>query len=414
MIANAVILLDFDNVFITLWELDREAAFRFASNPADWLEVLANTHLAQDARRWLVSRCYLNPAGYVNVGAEPNERLYFSRFRPGLVRAGFEVIDCPALGRGGKNAADIRMVIDAMDLLDHRTRFDEFVLASGDSDFTPLLQKLRAEDRRITIVSPGYMSAAYTSLADSIVGFEELRALVFDEADQLQPGYQGQAQRSNEQASPAAVSSKAAFASFLRQKYSAATGPLNLASLAAESARGFQDAKLSDWYGHGSFIALLSVLGLPNARFSQHHLWDEERHQPPPQTVPSEPVEQPEPVELLSRALDLPRVKREHWPKLFGALATYAESNQFNLTDATRSCRDALAAEGVHVGRAAIGYVAQGCQFGGASLDASVPPDAETLAKAFLSALLDRARSMGVALDVSREREVAEWLGVPF
>ncbi|CAH0498827.1 hypothetical protein [Novosphingobium sp. CECT 9465] len=61
MVAKSAILVDFDNVFITLWDLDRDAALRFASEPADWLQVLANTHLSGDSRRWLVARCYLNP-----------------------------------------------------------------------------------------------------------------------------------------------------------------------------------------------------------------------------------------------------------------------------------------------------------------------------------------------------------------
>ncbi|MDR3401567.1 MAG: NYN domain-containing protein, partial [Chthoniobacter sp.] len=153
MPARCAIFVDFDNVFTTLWGLDRNAALRFASEPADWLQVLANSCLTGEPRRWLVARCYLNPAGYAPTPGEANDRLYFSRFRPSLVRAGFEVIDCPVVSRGGKNAADIRMVVDALDLLGHRTHFDEFVLASGDSDFTPLLQRLRAEDRRITIIS---------------------------------------------------------------------------------------------------------------------------------------------------------------------------------------------------------------------------------------------------------------------
>ena len=174
MATKTALLIDFDNVFISLWDLDRNAALQFASDPSDWLQVLANTHLNGEPRRWLVARCYLNPAGFVNA-ADRSERVYFSRFRPGLVRAGFEVIDCPAVTRQGKNAADIRIVLDVLDLLSHRTRFDEFVLASGDADFMPLLQRIRAEDRRITIMSPSYLASAYTAVADRIVDFDCFR-----------------------------------------------------------------------------------------------------------------------------------------------------------------------------------------------------------------------------------------------
>lgn len=413
MVAKSAILVDFDNVFITLWDLDRDAALGFASEPADWLQVLANTHLSDDPRRWLVTRCYLNPAGYVHAPGEPNQRLYFSRFRPGLVRAGFEVIDCPAVARGGKNAADIRIVVDALDLLGHRTHFDEFVLASGDSDFTPLLQRLRAEDRRITIVSPGYLSSAYTALADSLVGFDAIRALVAAEADE--PSADAPSPRHTVAAKDdkSAVKTEEAFAEFVRQRYEGASSPLNLAALALEVARTIPGAKQSHWYGHGSFSAAVAALGLPHVRFSQHHLWDDDRHQPPAGGAPGETMTQPEPVEQLARALDLPRVSQEHWPRLFEVVSTYAATNEFNLTEATRWCRDALATEGVSIARNAIGYVVRGCQFGGARLDAEVAPTQEEVARAFLGAVLDRAGALGVALDPGAEQEIAGWLGVP-
>ncbi len=411
MVAKCAILVDFDNVFIRLWELDRDAARAFASEPADWLQVLANTHLSGDPRRWLVARCYLNPAGYAHASGEPNDRLYFARFRPGLVRAGFEVIDCPAVARGGKNAADIRIVIDALDLLDHRTRFDEFVLASGDSDFTPLLQRLRAEDRRITIVSPGYLSSAYTALADSIVGFDAIGALLLADADA--PGDEPTfTSRMAAAEADQADADEPAFAEFVRQRYEGASGPLNLAALALEAARAFPGAKQSHWYGHGNFSAAIAALGLPHVRFSQHHLWDDERHQPPAAGTRGETLQQPEAVEQLSRVLDLPRVKRDDWPRLFAVLASYASSNAFNLTEATRWCRDALALDGVQVARTAIGYVVRGCQFGGSRLDSEVAPPAAEISEAFYRSLLDRAGTMGVSLDPGAEREIAEWLGV--
>jgi hypothetical protein len=414
MVAKSAILVDFDNVFITLWDLDRDAALGFASEPSDWLQVLANTHLSGDSRRWLVARCYLNPAGYVHAVGEANDRLYFSRFRPGFVRAGFEVIDCPAVARGGKNAADIRIVVDALDLLDHRTRFDEFVLASGDSDFTPLLQRLRAEDRRITIVSPGYLSSAYTALADSIAGFDAIRALVAPDADPDAPSDEGAPARRGVATKVVTdlEATQAAFTEFVRQRYEGASGPLNLAALAAEAARTIAGAKLSRWYGHGSFSAAVAAVGLPHVRFSQYHLWNEERHQPPAAATNGGAVEQPQTLELLSRALDLPRVKQAQWPKLFEVLSAYAASNEFNLTDATRWCRDELARDGVTVARTTLGYVARGCQFGGARLDAEVPPTANEIGKAFLDAVLNRAGNLGIALDPDAEQEVTTWLGV--
>ena len=105
------------------------------------------------------------------------ERLYFSKFRQAFTQAGFEIIDCPRLTQT-KNAADIRMIIDAVDALGSSTRYDEFVIASADADMTPLLVRLRAADRRTTIVSPSDAAVAFTAVADRLITADHILALV--------------------------------------------------------------------------------------------------------------------------------------------------------------------------------------------------------------------------------------------
>lgn len=63
--------------------------------------------------------------------------------------------------QSAKNGADIRIAVEVMTALRAETRYDEFVLASSDADFTPLLQVLRAHDRRVTVISTGSSTAAY-------------------------------------------------------------------------------------------------------------------------------------------------------------------------------------------------------------------------------------------------------------
>jgi hypothetical protein len=60
-----------------------------------------------------------------------------------------ELIDVPPSTRAGKNGADVRLVIDALELCYLREHIDTFVLASGDSDFCPLAYKLRENDRTV-------------------------------------------------------------------------------------------------------------------------------------------------------------------------------------------------------------------------------------------------------------------------
>ena len=76
----------------------------------------------------------------------------WSRFREAKGRLhehGVELIDVPPSTRAGKNGADMRLVIDALELCYAREHIDTFVIASGDSDFCPLAYKLRENDRLV-------------------------------------------------------------------------------------------------------------------------------------------------------------------------------------------------------------------------------------------------------------------------
>jgi uncharacterized protein (TIGR00288 family) len=61
--------------------------------------------------------------------------------------AAFELIDIPHVRQSGKNSADIRMVVDALDLCYTKAHVDTFVILSGDSDFSPLVSKLRENNK---------------------------------------------------------------------------------------------------------------------------------------------------------------------------------------------------------------------------------------------------------------------------
>ncbi len=63
--------------------------------------------------------------------------------------AAFEMIDIPHVSYSGKNSADIRLVVDALDLCWGKKHIDTFVIISGDSDFSPLVSKLRENDKRV-------------------------------------------------------------------------------------------------------------------------------------------------------------------------------------------------------------------------------------------------------------------------
>ena len=69
--------------------------------------------------------------------------------RRSLHEAAFELIEIPHVSYSGKNSADIRLVVDALDLCYTKQHVDMFVIISGDSDFSPLVSKLRENDKKV-------------------------------------------------------------------------------------------------------------------------------------------------------------------------------------------------------------------------------------------------------------------------
>ena len=73
----------------------------------------------------------------------------YKEFKAGMHQAGFELIEIPHVKQSGKNSADIRMVVDALDLCYTKPHVETFVIISGDSDFSPLVSKLRENNKAV-------------------------------------------------------------------------------------------------------------------------------------------------------------------------------------------------------------------------------------------------------------------------
>jgi len=152
---RCALFVDFDNMFLGLKEDSPEAAERFATAPSSWIDWIM--HMDEKSNRSILLRkCYLNPKT-------------FGTYRTDFARQGFCVVDCPALTQNGKNSADIIMVMDILDALAHSTRFDEFIILSADTDFTPIFLRLRENDRRTMAIVSVPVSAAFRGACDLIV-----------------------------------------------------------------------------------------------------------------------------------------------------------------------------------------------------------------------------------------------------
>jgi uncharacterized protein (TIGR00288 family) len=88
----------------------------------------------------------------------------YKDFKAAMHHASFELIEIPHVRQSGKNSADIRMVVDALDLCYTKAHVDTFVIVSGDSDFSPLVSKLRENDK--TVIGVGVKK----STSDLLVG----------------------------------------------------------------------------------------------------------------------------------------------------------------------------------------------------------------------------------------------------
>ncbi|HEV3076304.1 MAG TPA: NYN domain-containing protein, partial [Thermoanaerobaculia bacterium] len=177
--VRSALFVDFDNIYLGLQNEDPRAAEQFATHPGRWLRWLQQ-ELPDDSRtgrKILSRRCYLNPS-------------QFARFRPYFIRSAFEVVDCPPLTRGGKTSADIQMVMDIMDALGHVTRFEEFIILSGDADFTPVLLRLSRHDRRSVVLAAGPASAAYKAACDLLIDQDTFleEAIGIGEGSPVRPG----------------------------------------------------------------------------------------------------------------------------------------------------------------------------------------------------------------------------------
>jgi len=99
----------------------------------------------------------------------------YKEYKRAFHEAGIELIDIPHKRYSGKNSADIKLVVDAMELAASKEHVNIFVIASGDSDFTPLVSKLKENDKHV--IGVGVKNSTSTLLAsncDEFIYYEDL------------------------------------------------------------------------------------------------------------------------------------------------------------------------------------------------------------------------------------------------
>ncbi len=99
----------------------------------------------------------------------------YKEYKRPFHEAGIELIDIPQKRYSGKNSADIKMVVDAMEMAASKEHINMFAIASGDSDFTPLVSKLKENDKYVIGIGVKQStSALLASNCDEFIYYEDL------------------------------------------------------------------------------------------------------------------------------------------------------------------------------------------------------------------------------------------------
>lgn len=374
---RSALFVDFDNILHGLHSRRPDVADALARNFAAWLGDLSNRKLPpgveeRDIRVW---RAYINPKGGLKNTDGTGEWMSISRYRQALSLSGFEVVECPALTAGMKNAADIRMVVDMLASYYSEPGgppYDEYIIASDDADFTPLLQHLRAHGCRTMIVSAGNAAHAYANIADEIfdlidyltTGTKVIDKPVAQPEDRVlysrtapshaQPSRRTQPSRlaPTPPVTPAPAMDEAMVLEAVRRHVEASRIALPLTTLAARIGQEFGTPQ--SWFGHDSLGAFLQTTELVLAfQIEGGYIWDPARHtEPRPLAAPAAPV--PQAMATLLRDTILPPIGAPLYWAVFAALETYVRdrgqrpATQYDEDGCVSWCHSGLLKQGMN------------------------------------------------------------------
>ena len=131
----------------------------------------------------------------------------YKEFKAPMHQSSFEMIEIPHIRQSGKNSADIRMVVDALDLCYTKAHVDTFVIVSGDSDFSPLVSKLRENAK--TVIGVGVKKSTsdlLVSACDEFIYYDDL--VREQKAHKPAAGRKPQPKRDKPSAAPAGAAPK--------------------------------------------------------------------------------------------------------------------------------------------------------------------------------------------------------------
>ena len=172
---------------------------------------------------------------------------------------GIELVDIPQSKASGKNSADIRMVVDALDLSHQKAHVDMFALISGDSDFSPLVAKLKENDKRV--LGCGIKSSTSELLINSCDEF-----IYYDDLLRKSESEKAKKKSSSARAKPTSAKSASSVRDDAGDKVLSIVRSLERdydtvwGSMVKQATRRVYPGFNEEYYGHSSFAELLEGL----------------------------------------------------------------------------------------------------------------------------------------------------------
>ena len=407
---KAALFIDFDNVYLSLLNDYSESIARRFANPSRWMPWLETGAYVTDRgdfmgeRSILVRRCYGSP-----------DRI--RPFRAYFTRSGFQVVDCPPLTTSGKNSADIVMTLDIADAIEHRTRFDEFVILSSDADFTPVALRLRAYDRITSILANQQTAAAFRSCCDVVINMEDFEPVVGDGSERaatpVRPATEAQGPLRPLTAADGDFDAiRADIKIAIGEELATTSEPVAISSLAMRIQQRWPVVRESDWLGTGGFKEFLREVLDGEMRLSltpPGFVYDPRRHK-----APNHLGDLPEPmrdlVQRLYVVVGLPRLHPRQYQALFKALAEQSGQHK-SFSEITKTARDRAIEDGTPIARQPFVFVTKGLFFQGCAIgEVQIGP--EEIARLFRNNVQERA--LGAQLDIEGDdlRLLNELLGI--
>ena len=316
------------------------------------------------------------------------------------------------------------MVLDAVDLLGTAAgpgpAMDECVVMSADTDFAPLLLRLRRMDVRTLVLATGQCSPAYRNSADRLLEHDALIEVLRGGAGEAAPA-SGPAPgpASGPDAAPATPDPErlATVTEFVIETVRRATAPVDFASLAHRLRERFPGIG-GDWLGHerlSSLVNRLELGALERVSLPPGYLYDPARHEPPAAPAGAREAwltDDPELEELVRRVVrltEMPMLAPERFDAVYDAIVDcVAETGETHITNLSRRVRDLCAERGATVSRRDVTHTINAITTG---FDAGLEGlDATALGMRMVEATV--AACADVELEVSDdERELLEqWL----